>query len=156
MNPGGQSTALRLPEMAVEEEIAALDVLSDPEVKECFEGLYGRPPPPRMRREMLIRAIAHRIQENAAGGPDKALKARLDRLSEELTRTDKINVSRGNTIKTGTRFLREWDGVTHEVTATDDGFLYKGEIYRSLSMIARKITGTRWSGPVFFGVKDRS
>ncbi|MFN3233157.1 MAG: DUF2924 domain-containing protein [Alphaproteobacteria bacterium] len=142
--------------MSVEAEIAALDDPSDEDVKARFEALYKCPPPPRMRREMLVRAIAHRIQENAAGGPDKALKARLDRMAAELGRTGKVTVKKSNGIKPGTKFLREWDGVTHEVTAAGDGFLYNGDTYRSLSQVARKITGTRWSGPVFFGIKDRA
>ncbi len=142
--------------MAVEEEIAALDDMSDADVKARFEALYKRPPPPRMRREMLIRAVAHRIQENAAGGPDRSLKARLDRLAVELGRNGRVSVKKPWSIKPGTKFLREWDGVTHEVTATGDGFLFKGDTYRSLSQVAREITGTRWSGPRFFGLKDQA
>ena len=60
-----------------------------------------------------------------------------------------------STIKPGTRLLREWQGVTHEVIVLDDGVRYRGETWGSLSAVAREITGTRWSGPLFFGLKDR-
>ncbi len=140
------------------EEIATLgelDRLSSKELKARFESLYGVPPPIRMGRDLLMRAVGHRIQENARGGPQKALQRRLKRLIEDLRQNGKVSVVRPASIKSGTRLIREWRGETHLVTALADGFAYQNKTYRSLSQIARLITGTRWSGPAFFGLKGK-
>jgi hypothetical protein len=100
----------------------------------------------------MIRAIAYRIQENRYGALSPATRMRL--LSRSGAERNKpIRARRDRSVKSGTRFLREWNGRTHEVSATADGrYAYGDSIYRSLSAIARKITGTRWSGPAFFGL----
>lgn len=98
----------------------------------------------------------YRMQENAFGGLSRSAKARLVAAAEESGRSGgKVpRVRTDRTIKPGTKFLREWNGRTHEVMAlADGGFVYRGTVYRSLSAIAREITGTRWSGPVFFGLE---
>jgi hypothetical protein len=135
--------------------LAELEDLPKEDLWERYRQLYGRLPPPRMRRALALRAVAHRIQEEALGGPDPALRRRLAKLAEELRRTGRISVSAGPPVKPGTRLLRDWNGETHCVTVAHDGFEYRGERYRSLSRIARTITGTRWSGPAFFGLKER-
>lgn len=133
--------------------LAELAALSKPEIVDRFRAVYGCPPPKRMRREVLVRAVAHRIQEQAQGGLDPALRRRLAKLAEELHRTGSISVAAPPAVKPGTRLLREWNGETHSVTVASNGFMYKGEVFRSLSKIARVITGTRWSGPAFFGLR---
>ena len=137
---------------------AILDILES-ESKEAlvarFEDLYGHPPPKRMQRGLILMAVAYRIQANAQGGPNLALRRRLAKLADELRRTGKISTQAKPSTKAGTRFLRDWQGETHSVTVLDDGCLYRGERYRSLSVIARRITGTRWSGPAFFGVNSK-
>ncbi len=135
-------------------EVAELDELSKEELVQRFEGLYGRPPPRYTQRALLVRAVAHRIQENARGGPDPALRRRLARLAGELRRTGRISVGARPPVKPGTRLLRDWQGETHSVTVLENGFLYRGERHDSLSVIARAITGTRWSGPAFFGLRN--
>lgn len=131
----------------------ALEFLSKEEIVERFVSLYEREPPPRMRWEVLLRAVAHRLQENAQGGPDPTFHRRLAKLAEALRRTGSIPVEANPpSIKPGSRLLRTWNSETHSVTVSAMGYVYRGETYRSLSKIARLITGTRWSGPAFFGL----
>ena len=137
-------------------DVAALDELSKDNLIQRFGQLYGRPPPRYTQRALLVRTVAHRIQENAQGGPDPALRRRLARLAGELRRTGRISVGTRPPVKPGTRLLREWQGETHSVTVLESGFLYRGERHDSLSVIARTITGTRWSGPAFFGLRNRN
>jgi hypothetical protein len=97
------------------------------------------------------------LQEQAFGGLKPAYKRRLRQLAESFDRDSgrvAKAVSSSARIKPGTRLIRQWDGQTHQVTVAEDGFEYKGERYKSLSEIARLITGTRWSGPLFFGLKQ--
>lgn len=117
---------------------------------------------PRYMSPQLLRlAIAYRVQEKAFGGLSKALRAQLKAASSQGARgngTGPSKPSRRNVrfhYKPGTRLLREWQGRTHEVIfVEEDDFLYAGKRYRSLSRIAGEITGTHWSGPSFFGLKQ--
>lgn len=133
-------------------DLDGLAALSMPALAERFRVLYRQDPPKKIRRALLTRAVAHRMQEIAAGGPDAALAARLAKLAEALRGGGEIDVQPRPATKPGTRLIREWQGETHTVTVTDAGFLYQGGVHRSLSGIARQITGTRWSGPAFFGL----
>ena len=109
--------------------------------------------PQRLSRDLLVRTIAWRLQEQRVGGASAKLMRELDRLADQLHRSGTLDIEREATIKPGTRLVREWHGETHRVTALDDGYLYGGRHFISLSEIARAITGTRWSGPRFFGLK---
>jgi hypothetical protein len=93
----------------------------------------------------MLRAVAYKLQENAYGG----LSPTLHRMLLSLSSTK----PRARTLRPGTILLREWQGVTHRVTVIEGGAIYRGETYRSLSGVARLITGARWSGPRFFGLK---
>ena len=96
------------------------------------------------------------MQEKSFGGLSPTLRQRLRRLGEELRATGRISsVGTQPAFKPGTRLIREWQGRTHEVTVLEHGFQWNGETYRSLSAVARAITGTRWNGHVFFGLKSR-
>ncbi|MCT8971442.1 DUF2924 domain-containing protein [Microbaculum marinisediminis] len=134
-------------------DLAALDLQS---LREHWRTLYECEPPVRMSRELLIQSIAYRLQEQRYGGLSRQMRLKLaeaGKLGTGGKNRDKSKASVRRKIKPGTRFLREWKGRTHEVTATADGrFVYRGTSYRSLSAIAREITGTRWSGPAFFGL----
>ncbi len=136
--------------------VAGLDALTRAELGERFRDLFGRPAPKGMSRPLLLRIVAYRIQEMAAGGPNRALKRRLAKLANELDANGTVAPLAPTRIKPGTRLLREWQDETHSVTAMDSGFQYRDKPYASLSAIAREITGTRWSGPAFFGLKGRS
>jgi hypothetical protein len=136
--------------------IAGLDALSRAGLGARFQELFGRPAPKGMSSPVLRRIIAYRLQEIAAGGPNRTLKQRLTRLAEDLRKGRSVSSPRPDSrIKPGTRLLRDWQGRTHSVTVTEGGFQYRDRTYRSLSIIAREITGTRWSGPAFFGLRDR-
>jgi len=131
--------------------LAGLDLVA---LREKWRMLHGAPPPVRMSRELLIQAIAYRLQEQVHGGLAPAVLARL---KEPGGAGAKPRVHIERRVKPGTRFLREWQGRTHEAIATGEGrFLYRGTTYRSLTAVAREITGVHWSGPRFFGLTTRS
>ena len=103
----------------------------------------------------MMRAIAYRLQESAHRGASKVTRRRLMTLAAEFETGGTI-APPGPKIKPGSRLVREWHGRTHTVCVTDDGFEFQGKSYRSLTKIARDITGAQWSGPRFFGLKKRS
>ncbi len=142
-------------------QLAELETLPTAELKARWSTLYGNDPP-RFNRQFLVKRLAYRIQEIAYGGLPDEVTARLNDLLEaegydeiglkvpgrKPARTD----ATGHPVS-GTVLIREWNGERHEVTALTKGFEYRGLPYRSLSAIARKITGTQWNGPLFFGLR---
>src|SRR5450756_761775 len=108
--------------------------------------------PPRISRDLLIRAIGYRLQEIEHGGLGKSTRRKLKTLAKALRTTGRIGPTPGLSLKPGARLVREWHGRTHTVTVTEDGFEYAGSSYASLTKIAKKITGAHWSGPRFFGL----
>jgi hypothetical protein len=112
--------------------------------------------PPRLSRDIMIRAIAYRLQEIAHGGLSKVTQRRLMTLSNQLETAGRITPLPGPRIKPGSRLVREWHGRTHTICVTDDGFEFQGKTYRSLTKIALDITGAQWSGPRFFGLTKTS
>ncbi|MFC3706246.1 DUF2924 domain-containing protein [Devosia honganensis] len=136
--------------------LAALKTTSITDLKQQWRDLFDSEPPPFNRRYLESR-LAYRIQELTYGGLKPETIRRLERLGEELDGGDRakrsIRADRDRPI-TGTRLLREWQGVEQIVTVTADGFEWQGRPYKSLSAIARAITGTRWNGWVFFGLKN--
>ena|SRR5712692_1078116 len=99
-------------------------------------------------------ALANKLQERAHGGPSLALRRRLQTLAGELGK-GALSFDPGFVLKTGATLVRQWRGHTHTVLVCEDGFEYEGQRYRSLTVIAERITGTHWSGPRFFGVTKR-
>jgi len=134
--------------------LAMLPGLTRSELLELWQTLWGRAAPPGLRRELMIPILAYRTQEKAYGGLNPETERRLCQLSASLD-GGRASPPKERRVKPRTRLLREWRGQTHEVIATEQGFLYQGKSQKSLSGIARQITGTRWSGPVFFGLKSR-
>ena len=136
--------------------LTALKTTPTPDLKKHCRDLVDSDPPPFNRRYLESR-LAYRIQELAYGGLKPETIRRLERLGQELDGGDKrkrgIRADRDRPI-TGTRLLREWQGVEQIVTVTADGFEWQGRPYKSLSAIARAITGTRWNGWVFFGLRN--
>ena len=108
--------------------------------------------PPRISRDLLILAIAYRLQEIEHGGLGKATVRKLRTLAKTLRSTGRVGPTPSLSLKPGARLVREWHGRAHTVTVTEDGFDYAGTSYPSLSNIAKKITGAHWSGPRFFGL----
>ena len=112
--------------------------------------LYCLAPLPRISKELLVRGIAYRLQEQEYGGLSLQTRQRIARLGKEFQKSGQITPV---CIRAGTKLIREWKGKTHEVEVLQEGFTWNGKRYRSLSEIARTITGTRWSGPRFFGTE---
>jgi hypothetical protein len=137
-------------------QLTALKGLSTPDLKRRWRDLFETEPPPYNRRFLESR-LAYRIQELAYGGLKPETVDRLDALAEDLAGGDAGK--RHRMVKdrpiAGTRLIREWQGVEHCVTVRHEDYEYQGRPYKSLSAIARAITGTRWSGPLFFGLRNQ-
>ncbi|QBX35146.1 DUF2924 domain-containing protein [Paracoccus liaowanqingii] len=135
--------------------LAALKDAPTAELKKQWLELFEIPPPPFNRRYLESR-LAYRIQELAYGGLKPETVRRLERLGEELDGGDrkKSRIRADLMPIAGTRLIREWQGTEQVVTVTQDGFEWQGRPYRSISALARAITGTRWNGWVFFGLKN--
>ncbi len=118
-----------------------------------FPGDIKRSVPKRANRDLLRRALAYHMQEQTEGGLSKSTRRRLAKLAG-LNGENRAPISPHSVrLKPGSRLIREWHGVTHSVTVLGDGFDWRGTRYASLSQIARAITGARWSGPLFFGLR---
>ena len=126
--------------------LARVERASRHDLAELWAESFGTAPPPRTSRSLMIRAVAYKMQEQALGGLSAAMR-RL--LSEDGVKPAR----RGRRIRPGTLLIRQWRGATHQVTVGEQGVLYRGKQYRSLSAVARLITGAHWSGPRFFGLR---
>lgn len=128
--------------------------MSSAQLRSKWLSLFKTPPPP-LTADLLARGIAWRMQERAHGGLASAAWRELERLKRELQKNGCVstNVYQGR-IKPGTRLVREWGGVSHHVVVLETGYHFRDRRYRSLSQMARDITGAHWSGPRFFGLKS--
>jgi Protein of unknown function (DUF2924) len=135
-------------------QLAALKAAPVADLKQKWRNLFDREPPPYNRRFLESR-LAYRIQELAYGGLSEETVERLDALADELEgkKPRRQTLLKSRPIS-DTRLIREWKGVEHCVTVRHDDFEYQGRPYKSLSAVARLITGTRWNGLVFFGLKN--
>jgi hypothetical protein len=138
----------------IEAEIAGLLNRSTQELRLAWRKWRRTEPPLGISRDLLIRALAYDLQERAHGGLSVALRRRLQTLAR-ASEKGALSVDR-NIPKAGTTLLRAWRGRTHTVLVQKDGFEYEGQRYRSLTVIAKRITGAHWSGPRFFGVTRRA
>ena len=134
--------------------LAALGEKDYDELQHEWRRLYRQHPPRRVSRDLLMLGVAWKIQEKAYGGLGAAIKRRLANLAQAMEQDGDIARNRVAHLKPGAKLLREWQGKTHTVIVLEDGFEWEGKRWRSLSAIARTITGAHWSGPRFFGVKD--
>ncbi|WP_420587721.1 DUF2924 domain-containing protein [Marivita sp.] len=136
--------------------LAALKAMSVNELKAEWQELFAAPAP-NNSRAFLESRLAYRIQELTYGGPDRETRRMLDLLADEVdgTLTRKSQIADPRNPVVGTKLIREWDGVAHTVTVLKDGFEWDGRRYKSLSAVARAITGTRWNGYRFFGLRER-
>ena len=124
-------------------------------LRERWPALYGNPAPRSLRRDLLIRAIAYQLQVKAFGGLSTATKRMLREIATAAREGRFDAAAIGPRVKPGTRLIRVWQGETHRVLVLEDGFEWNGSRHRSLSVIAKAITGTNWNGWIFFGVKRR-
>jgi len=139
----------------VEREIERLSALPLPALRvEWHHWHPDRAMPAQLPRDLLVRTIAWKLQEEAYGPFPAALTRKLERLAGQLERTGTLDLEREVVTKPGTLFVREWQGRTYRVVALADGFGMHDQHFSSLSEVARKITGTKWSGPRFFGLKQ--
>ena len=132
---------------SLQDQIAALEALERDALVVRWELAFGCVAPQRCRAPFLIHALVWHLQASARQAPRKFT-------IQQLLRQARVRPTTAPTLPVGSRLAREWQGRTHMVTVTSKGFDYNGSAYRSLSAIARAITGTPWSGPLFFGLKS--
>lgn len=136
-------------------ELARLEALSNFELRGEWRRLHSMQPPKSLSRDLLLRGITYKIQERAFGGLAKSILRKLTGTQPEATSATNWKAAHRTTVKPGTRLVREWNGDTHTVLVHADGVEWRGQRYRSLSVVAREITGAHWSGPRFFGLTSK-
>jgi hypothetical protein len=136
-------------------EIAGLVGQSTQELRRVWRTLYHTGPPLGLSRDLIIRGLADKLQQRAHGGPSRALQRRLGILAAEFEKGAR-SFDPDGVLKNGATLVRQWRGHTHTVLVREDGFEYDGGRYRSLTVIAERITGAHWSGPRFFGLGKRA
>ena len=135
------------------DELAELRGLDATALKQRWRVLYRTDAPAHIGQALLLQAIAYRLQERALGGLKRSTRRLLERIAEDNVRRRSPTETPTMSVAPGTVLIREWHGVSHRVTVLADGVQLRGTRYRSLSAVARKITGSRWSGPRFFGLR---
>jgi hypothetical protein len=146
--------ARKLDPSDIEAEIAGLLDQSTQELRLVWRKSHRTEPPSGMSRDLLIRSLAYDLQQRAHGSPNRVLRRRLQTLAGASERGAR-SVAPGVVLKAGATLVRQWRCRTHTVLVGQNGFEYEGQRYRSLSVIAERITGAHWSGPRFFGVTKR-
>jgi hypothetical protein len=156
---GGQSMDRSVSEREREKlagEIAGLQSLDVEQLKGRWRTLYQTEAPARFSRDLLIGAVAYRMQERALGGLKPATRRLFQRVAADAHARRPLRLAPVRKLEPGAVLIREWGGVKHQVVVLESGFSFRGQRYRSLSEVARLITGSRWSGPLFFGLKNRT
>jgi hypothetical protein len=143
-------------EIDIETELLRLSEMTLFELRSEWRRRHRSPPPMRLSRDLLVRGITYRLQERSFGGLSPALLHKMERLNIDAEAKAAKKSAPSVTVKPGTRLVRQWRGVTHTVLVQTDGFEWSGRRYASLSVIAREITGARWSGPRFFGLRKEA
>jgi hypothetical protein len=134
-------------------EIVGCESLDLNQLRVRWKLLYETEAPPHLSRDFLRRAVAYRMQENVLGGLKPATRRLLRRVAEDARLRKPIKVVPTRKVGPDAILIREWGGTRHEVTVLENGAMFRGKRYRSLSQVARAITGSHWSGPLFFGLK---
>ncbi len=140
-------------QVSIAEQLSELETLSRADLVQRWEQVFGKRPGLRTSKDLLLRSLGYRLQEQALGGLSTGTKRQLSRLENRLKEGQPLCPEPAARYKPGTRLVRLWKGEQHQVTVLEVGFEYGGEHYSNLSQIARRITGTQWSGPVFFGLR---
>jgi hypothetical protein len=140
----------------VEAELDRLPRTPIADLRKRYRELFRTEPPKAFGPDLLRRSIAHQIQEKAHGGLPGPTRRLLDQLVKAALAKPNGRLELPRRIKLGSELVRTWKGRTHRVTVTADGFAYEGDKYASLSEIATEITGTRWNGPRFFGLRTKA
>ena len=142
-------------QQAVDRLLAQLPTTERKALLKLWRDLFDRIPSSALRRETLIPILAYRIQEKAFGGLKESTARKLRKLAEGSA-VGETPAQTSLRPKTGTRYVREYEGKLHEVTVHESSYEYDGTAYRSLTEIAKVITGSKWSGPAFFGQKRKA
>ncbi len=137
----------------LEDEVTRLKGLNLRQLREYWEAHLGGHPPPCRSADIVRRILAYKLQEKDHGGLSPAARRKLRKIAGSASRNPVPELPQGAGLKPGTILTREWQGALHQVRVLDGEFEYEGKRLASLSEAARKITGTRWSGPLFFGLK---
>ena len=143
----------RVPRSTLQAEIARLDGLGLPELREIWQQRIGAPPQ-LSSTELTRRWLSWELQARVRGGLDAATGRRLRQLGKSVRSNPTIDPAGRPSPAPGSVLMREWNGVTHRILVLDEGFSWNAERFSSLSEIALRITGTRWSGPRFFGLRQ--
>jgi hypothetical protein len=138
----------------LEDEIARVRDLDLSALRTRWQSVFRRKAPMHLPRHLLYRVIAYRLQAECLGDLDRDTQRFLDKVAAG-TEGNKLTApgQRGHALQPGTVLVREWDGQSQRVTVLEQGFAWNGTTYRSLTEVAFAITGTRWSGPRFFGLR---
>ena len=139
---------------ALERDTAGLAGRSTHDLRLAWRQLHRTGPPPGLSRDLMIRALANDLQVRTSGDMSRALRRRLQNLAAEFEKGASCS-DPGIVLRVGTTLVRQWRGHAHTVLVGENGFEYDGQYYRSLTVIAEKITGAHWSGPRFFGLTKR-
>ena len=134
-------------------EITSLSKLGTDELRERWKAMFGKAPSRDIGRSFLTRAIAYRLQEKAFGGLKTSTQRLLAGFARDSANGSALAAGPSRIVQSGAVLVRVWRGTSHQVSVLEKGFSLRGKRYRSLSEVAREITGTRWSGPLFFGLK---
>jgi hypothetical protein len=142
-----------MPDSSIAKRLGSLSNLGKPALFELWKQLFNSNPSPKLRRDLMLPLLAHRLQEQTFGSLRAGSRTRLRQLSRAFESDSDSPIPSAPTIKPGTRLVRQWRDQVHLVNVKTNGYEYQGARYQSLSEVARLITGTRWSGPLFFGIK---
>lgn len=142
----------------VDAELAHLQTLDLDGLRARWRSVFGRTAPAHLPKPLLLRILAYRLQVERFGDVDPATARLLDRVAREKgkDRSASVPLADRDAVKPGAILVREWEGQLHRVMALADGYVWNGSTYQSLSQVARAITGTRWNGPRFFGLRAKS
>ena len=138
----------------IEAELQKLEALPRETLTQRWRALFGSDPPRGVRKRFLMGAVAYEMQARQYGDLKPAVRRRLLNIGENSATEGEPRGVTSVKLKPSARIFREWNGLTHMVQVVEDGFIWNGGQYRSLSAIARAITGARWSGPRFFGLRS--
>ena len=133
-------------------ELAALNRMTPADLRVEWRRLYRAHPPKKLSRDLLELGVAWKLQERVLGGLSAITRRQLAELARTIESKSDLAKARKVSLKPGARLVRAWGGETHEVLVVEDGFVWRGRTWGSLSAVAREMTGTQWSGPRFFGV----
>lgn len=131
-----------------------INSLPTAELRKYWASAWQLKPHQEMSRTLLIKSLFHKIREANGQGLNSEQQARLDQLVKVYKKSSEAGVKRQSSLKSGTQIVREWQGARHVVTIENDLYEYNKKKYKSLSAIASEITGTRWNGWAFFGIKN--